>query len=62
MTIKTKTKKSRLRFVIIDVHSIWKAVWVPKKDDWILSLRYKGPWGEHLYLKLDTILVKKEIT
>ena len=43
---KIKKEKSWLRFVVIDVHSIKKAVWVPQKkkttEFWVYATIYKG--------------------
>ena len=63
MTIKAKTKKSRLRFVIIDVHSIWKSVWVGylRKNNWILSLRYNLQRSVMLFHEAEIFSFEKNI-
>ena len=38
----SKNEKSWLRFVVIDVHSIWKAVWVKTTEFWVHATTYKG--------------------
>ena len=58
---KSKKEKSWLRFVVIDVHSIWKAVWVPQKNDWISSLRYNLQRSIMLFYEAETFSFSKNV-
>ena len=50
-----------MRFVVINVHSIWKAVWVPQKNDWILSLRYNLQKSIMLFYEAEILSFSKNI-
>ena len=63
MTIKAKKEKWWLRFVVIDVHSIWKAfrVGLPHKNDRILSLRYNLQRSIMLFYEAEIFSFSKNI-
>ena len=54
-------EKSWLGFVVTDVHSIWKTVWVPQKNDWILSLRYNLQRSIMLFYEAEIFSFSKNI-